>query len=53
MQQNLSYLNIAKATFLVEEFQSGISTEELLLLRARQIAKHSKDIERAAATLKK
>jgi transposase InsO family protein len=46
-------LDIAEATFLVEEFRSGISTSELLQLRARQIAKHPEDIERAAQTLQK
>jgi hypothetical protein len=46
-------LDIAEATFLVEEFRSGISTEELLALRARQISKHAEDVERAAQTLRK
>jgi hypothetical protein len=44
-------LDIAEATFLVEEFQSGISSEKLLELRARQIAKHPEDVARAAETL--
>jgi hypothetical protein len=46
-------LDIAEATFLVEEFKSGISTEELLALRARQLAKHPEDLEKAARTLRK
>jgi transposase InsO family protein len=46
-------LDLAEATFLVEEFRSGISTEELLRLRARQIAKHPEDLARAAETLRK
>jgi len=44
---------IAEATFLVEEFQSGMSTEELLRLQARQIAKHPENVSRAAETLHK
>jgi hypothetical protein len=46
-------LDIAEATFLVEEFRSGIDTTELLQLRARQIAKHPEDVARAAETLRK
>jgi hypothetical protein len=46
-------LDIAEATFLVEEFQSGISTAELLQLRARQLAKHPEDVKRASDTLHK
>jgi hypothetical protein len=46
-------LDLAEATFLVEEFRSGISTEELLILRARQISKHPEDVKRAAETLHK
>jgi transposase InsO family protein len=46
-------LDLAEATFLVDEFRSGISTEELLRLRSRQIAKHPEDVERAAKTLRK
>jgi hypothetical protein len=46
-------LDIAEATFLVEEFQSGISTAELLELRARQITKHLDDLARAAETLRR
>jgi hypothetical protein len=46
-------LDIAEATFLVEEFKSGISTEKLLELRARQISKHPEDVSRAAETLLK
>jgi len=46
-------LDIAEATFLVEGFRSGISTEELLRLRARQIARHPEDVTQAAETLRK
>ena len=46
-------LDIAEATFLVEEFKAGISTKELLRLRARQIAKYPEDVARAAETLRK
>ena len=46
-------LDIAEATFLVEEFRSGIDTSELLRLRARQLAKHPEDLARAAETLRK
>jgi hypothetical protein len=46
-------LDIAEATFLVEEFRSGLSTSDLLALRARQIAKHPEDVARAAETLRK
>lgn len=46
-------LDIAEATFLVEDFRAGISTTELLELRARQLAKHPEDVERAAKTLQK
>ena len=46
-------LDLAEATFFVEEFRSGIDTEELLMLCARQIARHPEDIARAAETLRK
>jgi len=46
-------LDLAEATFLVEEFKAGISTKELLALRARQIAKHPEDVARAVETLRK
>jgi hypothetical protein len=46
-------LDIAEATFLVEDFKSGMSTEDLLELRARQLAKHPEDVERAAEILHK
>jgi len=46
-------LDLAEATFLVEGFRNGMSTEELLVLRARQLAKHPEDIRKAAETLKK
>jgi hypothetical protein len=46
-------LDLVEATFLVEEFKSGMSTESLLAARARQLAKHPEDVERAAEVLKK
>jgi len=46
-------LDIAEATFLVEEFRTGLKTEELLELRARQLSKHPEDLKRAAETLRK
>ena len=38
-------LDLAEVTFLVEDFRAGISTSELLQLRAQQLAKHPKDLE--------
>ena len=46
-------LDLAEATFLVEDFKSGISTEELLVLQAQQIFKHPDNVQRASETLKK
>ena len=46
-------LDLAEATFLVEEFRSGMRTEDLLVMRARQLEKHPEDIARAAETLRK
>ena len=46
-------LDLAKATFLVEEFRSGMSTEDLLVMRARQLEKHPDDVARAAETLRR
>ena len=46
-------LDLAEATFLVEEFRRGLTTSELLVLRARQLSKHPDDVKRAAETLKK
>jgi hypothetical protein len=37
---------------MVEGFQSGLSTSELLALRIRQLERHPKDINKAASTLK-
>ena len=44
-------MDLAEATFLVEEFRSGISTEDLLVMRAQQLEKHSEDVAQAAETL--
>ncbi len=46
-------LDLAEATFLVEEFRAGMSPEDLLVLRARQLEKHPDDVARAAETLRK
>ena len=44
-------LDLAKATFLVKEFISGMQTEDLLVMRARQLEKHPDDVAQAAETL--
>ena len=44
-------LDIAETTFLVEEFRSGLTTEELLELCTRQLFRHPEDLKRAAETL--
>jgi len=46
-------LNLVEATFSLKEFRNDISTEDLLILHARQLAKHPEDVRRAAETLKK
>jgi hypothetical protein len=46
-------LDLAEATFIVENFHSGLSTSDLLILRARQIARHPDDITKASETLRK
>ncbi len=46
-------LDIAEATFLVEEFRSGLTTEELLELCTRQLSRHPEDLKRAAETYEK
>ena len=45
--------DLTEATFLVDGYRSGMSTAELLALRARQIERHEDDIKKAAATLQK
>ncbi len=45
-------LDLAEATFMVEGFQSGMTTSELLGLRIRQLTRHPADLERAANMLK-
>ncbi len=45
-------LDLAKAMFMVEGFQSGMTTSKLLSLRIRQLARHPADLERAANMLK-
>ena len=46
-------LDLAEATFIVEDFYSGLSTSDLLVLRARQITRHPEDIAKASETLRK
>lgn len=43
---------MTEATYLVHGFQSGMSTQELLALRIRQLEKRPEDIAQAAATIK-
>ncbi|RDB16200.1 Transposon Tf2-6 polyprotein [Hypsizygus marmoreus] len=43
--------DLFEATFLVEDFKSGLSTSDLLALRIRQLEKHEDDIERASEVL--
>ena len=43
--------DLTEATFLVHGFHSGMSTDELLALRIRQLEKHPEDIAQAAATI--
>jgi transposase InsO family protein len=45
--------DITEATFMIEEYRAGLTTEELLTLRVRQLSKKPADIRRAARMLKK
>jgi hypothetical protein len=45
--------DLFEATFLVEDFRSGMSTSDLLALRIRQLQKHDSDIQRASEVLHK
>jgi hypothetical protein len=45
--------DLFEATFMVEGFESGMSTADLLALRIRQLHKHEDDLENAAEVLKK
>lgn len=45
--------DLAEATFLVEGFKAGMSTEDLLALRIRQLEKRPEDLARAADMLTK
>jgi RNase H-like domain found in reverse transcriptase/Integrase zinc binding domain len=45
--------DLTEATYLVEGFRRNMSTEELLALRIRQLAKHQEDIDSAASTIAK
>ena len=44
-------LDLFEATYLVSGFRKNLSTEELIALRIRQLAKHDDDIEQASQTL--
>ena len=44
--------DLTEATFLVEGFQKGMSSEDLLSLRIRQLAKRDSDLEHAAEILR-
>lgn len=46
-------MDVADATFLVEGFRVGLSSDELLVLRMRQIERRPEDLARAAQALKK
>jgi hypothetical protein len=45
--------DLSEATFMVDGFQSGMSTSDLLSLRIRQLQKLDEDLEQAAETLEK
>lgn len=44
--------DLAEATFMVESFQAGMSSEDLLAARIQQLQKRPEDMEKAAAVLK-
>jgi len=46
-------LDLVEATFLVENLHAGMTTQELLVWRMRQLNKHPADVARAAKVLKK
>jgi hypothetical protein len=45
--------DLFEATFLVEDFHSGMSTSDLLAARIRQLEKHREDVIRASEVLEK
>jgi hypothetical protein len=45
--------DLTEATFLVEGFRSGISSEDLLALRIQQLEKRNEDVAKAARILRK
>ena len=45
--------NLTETTFFVQGFNSGMSSEELLSLRIRQLEKHQDDIDQAADMTRK
>lgn len=44
--------DLTEATFMVEGFRKGMTSEELLALRIRQLAKRDSDLEQAAEVLR-
>jgi hypothetical protein len=44
--------DLTEATYLVQGFRSGLTSEELLALRIQQLEKHGKNVARAAKVLK-
>ncbi|KAI5895740.1 uncharacterized protein SCHCODRAFT_02451504, partial [Schizophyllum commune H4-8] len=46
-------LDLAEATFLVQDFRAGMTTSELLAARMRQLERRPEDLARAAAALRK
>lgn len=46
-------MDLAEATFLVQDFHPGMTTSDLLAARMRQLERRPEDLERAAATLRK
>ncbi|KAL1694958.1 hypothetical protein GGG16DRAFT_122276 [Schizophyllum commune] len=46
-------LDLAEATFLVQDFRPGMTTSDLLAARMRQLERRPEDLARAAAALRK
>ncbi|KAI5823224.1 hypothetical protein K523DRAFT_189363, partial [Schizophyllum commune Tattone D] len=46
-------MDLAEATFLVQDFRAGMSTSDLLAARMRQLERRPEDLERAATALRK
>jgi hypothetical protein len=45
--------DLLEATFMIDGYESGMSTSDLLALRIRQLQRHEEDINQASETLKK